>query len=82
MPIIVTSTEQTPTPLMRYVTGSNAIPLKQNRYLEQASHPAELSDQDTRSDEASLATTPGIITMVKATIAEVLRYNKSAKSLL
>ncbi len=75
-------TEQTTVPQKQYITGSNAIPLKWNRYLEKASHPAEPLDQDIGSNEASLAKAPNVTTTVKATIAKVLHYNKSAKSLL
>ncbi len=81
-PIIVASAEQAPTPLKRYVTGSNAIPLTRNQYLEQASHPAEPIDQSIRSIEASLEKNPNVITTVKATITKALQYSKSAKSLL
>jgi hypothetical protein len=75
-------TEQVVPQPRRYVTGSNAIPLKRNRYLEKATCPAEPLDQSTRSNKASLEETPSIITAVKAKIAKTIRFNKSAKSLL
>ena len=75
-------TEQVVPQPRRYVTGSNAIPLKRNRYLEKATCPAEPLDQSTRSSKASLEETPSIITTVKATIAKAIRFNKSAKLLL
>jgi len=82
MPITITPTKQVTPQLKRYVTGSNAIPLKQNRYLEKIICPAEPLDQSTRSNEASLEKAPSITTAVKATIAKAIQYNKSAKSLL
>jgi len=81
-PTTDTPIEQTPVPLKQYATRSNAILLKQNQYLEQTSRPAEPLDQDTRSNEVSLAKTSKVVATAKATIAKVLRYNKSAKSLL
>jgi hypothetical protein len=81
-PIIIVLTEQVVPRPKHYVTGSNAIPLKRNRYLEKAAYPAEPLDQSTRSNKASLEETLSVITMVKATIAKAIRFNKSAKSLL
>jgi hypothetical protein len=81
-PITIMPTEQVVPQSKHYVTGSNAIPLKRNRYLEKAIHPAEPLYQSTRSNKASLEETPSIITTVKATIAKAIRFNKSAKSLL
>jgi len=75
-------TEQVTPQAKRYVTGSNAIPLKRNQYLEKATCPAEPLDQSTRSNKASLEETPSIITAVKAKIAKAIRFNKLAKSLL
>ncbi len=66
----------------RYTTRSNAIPLKWNQYLKQASRPAEPLDQDIESNKASLERTPNMVSTVKTTIAKALRYSKSAKSLL
>jgi hypothetical protein len=82
MPITITPTEQVTPQAKRYVTGSNAIPLKRNRYLEKMTRPAEPLDQSTRSNKASLEETPSIITTVKATIAKAIQFTKSAKSLL
>jgi hypothetical protein len=81
-PITITLTEQVVPRPKRYVTGSNAIPLKRNQYLEKVAHPAELLDQSTRSNKASLEETPSAITTMKAVIAKAIRFNKSAKSLL
>jgi hypothetical protein len=53
-PITITLTEQVVLRPKCYVTGSNAIPLKRNQYLEKATHPAEPLDQNTRSNKASL----------------------------
>ncbi len=76
------ATEPTPISLQKYVTGSNTIPLKHNQYLEQNSHPAEPLNQNIGSNKALLERTLNAITMVKATTTKVLRYNRSAKSLL
>jgi len=81
-PITIVPTEQVAPRPKRYVTGSNAISLKRNRYLEKATCPAEPLDQNTRANKASLEGTPSVITTVKATIAKAIRFNKSAKSLL
>ena len=80
--VTIMLTKQVTPQLKRYVTGSNAIPLKRNQYLEKMIHPAELLDQGIRSNEASLEETPSTITTVKATIAKTIQYNKSAKTLL
>jgi len=71
-PITIMPTEQVVPQPKRYVTGSNAIPLKRNRYLEKATHPAEPLDQSARSNKASLEGTPSVITTVKATIAKAI----------
>jgi hypothetical protein len=81
-PITIMLTEQVVPQPKRYVIGSNAIPLKRNRYLEKATHPAEPLDQSTRSNKASLEETPSVITTIKAAIAKAIQYSKSAKSLL
>jgi hypothetical protein len=81
-PITITLTEQVVPRPKRYITGSNAIPLKRNWYLEKTTCPAEPLDQSTRSNKASLEETPSIITAMKAKIAKAIRFNKSAKSLL
>jgi hypothetical protein len=81
-PITITPTEQVVSQPKRYVTGSNAIPLKRNRYLENMTCPAEPLDQSTRPNKASLEETPNVITTIRATITKAIQYNKSAKTLL
>ena len=75
-------TEQVTPWVKRYVTGSNAIPLKRNQYLERITHPGEPLDQGTGTNETSLEKTPSITTTIKATITKAIQYNKSAKTLL